>query len=80
MTVISKKWKLFLYAFGAFGVNLLNLMVGSYLCSALIASGFGSAAIANQTFEGIDLVIPAVWSVFGIIAKILDGVIDIPMA
>ncbi len=80
MTVISKKWKLFLYAFGAFGVNLLNLMVGSYLCSALIASGFGSAAIANQTFEGIDLVIPAVWSVFGIVAKILDGVIDIPMA
>ena len=80
MTVIRKKWKLLLYAFGAFGVNLLNLMVGSYLCSALIASGFGEAAIANQTFEGIDLVIPAVWSIFGIVAKVIDGVIDIPMA
>ena len=80
MTVIRSKWKLLLYAFGAFGVNLLNLMVGSYLCSALIASGFGEAAIANQTFEGIDLVIPAVWSVFGIVAKVIDGVIDIPMA
>ena len=80
MEVIRKKWKLALYAFGAIGVNLLNLMVGSYLCSALIAQGFGPEAVANQTFEGIDLVIPAVWAVFGVIAKIIDGIIDIPMA
>ena len=55
MRVLRSKWKLGLYAFGAFGVNLLNLMVGSYLCSALIASGFGEQAIANQTFEGVDM-------------------------
>ena len=83
MKVLRSKWKLGLYAFGAFGVNLLNLMVGSYLCSALIASGFGEQAIANQTFEGVDLVITASvigWATLGVIAKIIDGVIDIPMA
>lgn len=80
MTVIRKKWKLGLYAFGAIGVNLLNLMVGSYLCSALLASGFGEQAIANHTFAGIDLIIPAAWAVFSVIAKVIDGLIDIPMA
>lgn len=72
-----------LYACSAVGLNLLNLIVGSYLCSALIASGFGADAYANQTFsgvEGVHLVIPAVWIVFGIVAKVIDGVIDIPMA
>ena len=80
MTVISKKWKLALYAFGAIGVNLLNIIVGSYLCSALIAQGFGPDAVANHTFEGVDLIIPAIWAVFGVIAKVIDGLIDIPMA
>lgn len=80
MRKLTKKWQMFLYAIGGMGVNMLNLMVGSYLCSALIASGFGAEAVKNQTFLGIDLVIPATWAVFGVIAKIIDGVIDIPMA
>ncbi len=80
MQKISKRWQLFLYAMAGMGVNMLNLMMGSYLCSALIASGFGEAAVKNQTFAGIDLVVPAVWAVFGVIAKIIDGIIDVPMA
>lgn len=70
----------FFYACSALGVNLLNLMMGSYLCSAIIASGFGEDAIKNHTFEGHDLVIAGLWAVFGVVAKIIDGVIDIPMA
>ena len=80
MRKLTRKWQMFLYAMGGMGVNMLNLMVGSYLCSALIASGFGEDAVANQTFLGRDLVIAGVWAVFGVIAKIVDGVIDIPMA
>ena len=80
MRKLTKKWQMFLYAIGGMGVNMLNLMVGSYLCSAIIASGFGAEAVANQTFLSRDLVIPAVWAVFGLAAKILDGVIDVPMA
>lgn len=107
MQVIRTKWKLILYAFGAFGVNLLNLMVGSYLCSALIASGFvdlskvltesdlmaAQATLNGHTYSGIIefvngeatitkgiLIIASVWAVFGVIAKVVDGLIDIPMA
>lgn len=80
MQIISKKWKLILYAFGALGVNLLNIVVGSFLCSAIIVEGFGEQAIANQTFEQVTLVSAAIWAVFGVIAKVVDGIIDIPMA
>ena len=80
MRKLTKKWQMFLYAIGGMGVNMLNLMVGSYLCSAIIASGFDEKAVANQTFLSRDLVIPAVWAVFGIVAKIIDGIIDVPMA
>ncbi len=71
-----------LYACSGFGVNLLNLMMGSYLCSALLVGDFAKnpVALANQTFVGKDLVVAGAWAVFGIIAKIIDGVIDIPMA
>ncbi len=80
MKPLTTKGKLIAYAFGAMGVNLLNIMIGSYLCSALIVQGFGQDAIANHTFAGIDLIIPAIWAVFGVIAKVVDGLIDIPMA
>ncbi|MBR5738678.1 MAG: MFS transporter, partial [Lachnospiraceae bacterium] len=80
MRKLTKKSQMLVYAISGMGVNMLNLMVGSYLCSAIIASGFAKEAVANQTFLGRDLVIAAVWAVFGVIAKIVDGIIDIPMA
>ena len=80
MKPIRSKGKLIAYAFGALGVNFLNLIMGSYLCSAIIASGFAEAQFATHTFLGIDLVVAGVWAVFGVIAKVIDGVIDIPMA
>ena len=80
MRKLTKKWQMFLYAIGGMGVNMLNLMVNSYLCSALIASGFNPDVVPFQTFLGRDLVIAGVWAVFGVIAKIIDGVIDVPMA
>jgi len=81
MKVIKGKGKMLLYACSAMGVNLLNLVMGSYLCSALLVGGFGTPeAIANQTFAGKDLVVAGVWAAFALIAKIIDGVIDIPMA
>lgn len=80
MKVLKSKKQMFLYACSAFGVNLLNIIMGSFLCSALIAKGFGADAIANQTFAGIDLVVAGGWAAFSLVAKILDGIIDIPMA
>ena len=80
MQVIRGKGKLILYAFGALGVNLLGIIVGSYLCSAIIVEGFGEDVIATHTFEQVTLVSAGLWAVFGVIAKVIDGVIDIPMA
>lgn len=80
MKKLTKKSQQRFYALGGMGVNLLNIMMGSYLCSALLVGGFGEAAIPYQTFAQKDLVIIGVWSVFVLIAKIVDGVIDIPMA
>ena len=80
MKKIHGKFKLITYAFSGMGINMLNLMVGSYLCSALIAGGFKAADLPYQTFAGKDLVVAGVWAVFMLVARIIDGVIDIPMA
>ncbi len=80
MKKIHGKGKIILYALSGMGINMLNLMMGSYLCSALLVGGFAAKDVPFQTFAGHDLVIAGVWAVFGLIAKILDGVIDIPMA
>ena len=80
MKKLHRKRDLILYGAAGMGVNLLNIMMGSYLCSALLIGGFGEKAIPFQTYLGKDLIVPAVWAVFALAAKILDGVIDIPMA
>ena len=80
MRKLTKRSQMMLYAVSGMGVNMLNLMMGSYLCSALISGGFSAKDVPFQTFAGKDLVIAGLWAVFTLVAKILDGVIDIPMA
>ena len=80
MKKLTKKWQFLLYAAAGLGVNMLNLMVGSYLCSALLVGGFSEKAIPYQTYAQKDLVVLGVWSVLMLIAKIIDGIIDVPMA
>ena len=79
MKTYKNKWLIGLYGCAGMGVNMLNLIVGSYLCSALLTGGF-SKNVEYWTFANKDLVIAAVWSVMVLVAKIVDGVIDIPMA
>lgn len=82
MKKLTTKRQMLLYAISGMGVNMLNLMMGSYLCSAiLLGQSFKTElAIQNQTFVQKDLVIAGAWAVFALIAKVLDGIIDIPMA
>ena len=80
MKKLRKRPAMLLYAASGFGVNLLNLMMGTYLCSALLVGGFGEKEIPFQTYTGHDLVIAAVWGVFIVIARVIDGIIDVPMA
>ena len=71
--------KLFAFGFAAIGINLMNLIVGTYLCDALLTAGFG-ANIETWTYLNKDIVIAGVWAVLVTVAKIIDGLIDIPLA
>lgn len=79
MQKIKGKKKLFLYGMAGLGINMLNLIIGSYLCDALMIEGF-QENIENWTYLNKTLVAAGVWSMMIAIAKILDGIIDIPFA
>ncbi len=79
MKKLTKRKQLLLYGCSGIGVNLLNTIVGSYLCSALLTGGFVEN-VESWTYLNKDLVIAAVWAVMLVVAKIIDGVIDLPMS
>jgi len=66
MKLLSKK-QLAFYGISGVGPNLLNLIVGAYLCDALLTAGFG-ANIEHWTYLNKALVVAVVWSVFVTIA------------
>ena len=80
MEKITKRWKLLLYGCSGLGVNMLNIIMGSYLCSALMVGGFAPEDVGFWTFTDKDLIIPAVWTFISFFAKALDGIIDLPFA
>lgn len=80
MKKITKKWQLILYACSGIGVNMLNMIVGSYLCSALLTGGFDPDDIGRWTYTDNSLVIYGLWMVLATIAKIGDGLIDLPFS
>lgn len=80
MTKITGKKRLLLYACSGLGVNMLNVIVGSYLCSALLVGGFAEEDIGKWTYMDKDLVIAALWGVLVIAAKVIDGLIDLPFS
>lgn len=76
---LTKKWQLVLYGCAGLGINMMGMIVGTYLCSALLIGGFDKD-IENWTYLNRDLVIAALWGSLILISKIVDGVIDIPLA
>ena len=79
MEKITSRKKLLLYGCSGMGVNMLNIIMGSYLCSALLVGGFESH-IESWTYLSKDLVVAGLWAVFVFLAKALDGIIDLPFA
>ena len=79
MEKIRGKKKLFLYGCSGMGVNMLNLIVGSYLCSALLTGGFDEH-IESWTYLNRDLVVAGLWGTLVFVMKVIDGIIDIPLA
>ena len=79
MRKITSRKKLFFYGCSGLGVNMLNIIMGSYLCSALMTGGFVKN-IDQWTFTGKTLVVAGLWAVLRFIAKAFDGIIDLPLA
>lgn len=79
MKRITNKKLLTLYGCSGMGVNMLNLIVGSYLCSALLVGGF-EEHVESWTYLNKDLVVAGLWAPFVFLAKALDGIIDLPLA
>lgn len=79
MKKLTKRSQMLLYGCAGIGVNMLNIIVGSYLCSALLTGGFHEH-VENWTYLNKNLVVAGIWGALILIAKIVDGVIDIPMS
>ena len=80
MKKIKSRRKLFLYGCSGMGVNMMNLVVGSYLCSALITGGFAEEDVGFWTYTDKTLVVATLWMALSFVARVLDGVIDLPFA
>lgn len=79
MKKITSKKGLILYACSGLGVNMLGIIVGSYLCSALLVGGFDAHA-SEWTYLNRDLVVAGLWAVLVVVAKVIDGLIDLPFS
>lgn len=77
MKTLNRK-QLFFYGIAGIGPNMINTIVGAYLCDALLTVGF-SKNIENWTYLNKAVVVAFLLSIFITIAKIIDGVSDIPL-
>ena len=80
---LDKKWKELLFALSGFGPNLLMILMGAFFSDAVnptaLTSGDSTDALL-QTIRGVSIVLPGAFSILFMIAKIFDGIIDIPLA
>ncbi len=80
---LNKKWKEILYAASGFGPNLLMILMGAYFTDAINPAGFNLGVgdeIPYQAISGACLIVPAIFPILWMIAKMFDGIIDIPFA
>ncbi len=79
MRKLSNKKSLIIYGCSGLGVNMLNLIVGSYLCSAMLVGGF-EEHVESWTYLNKDIVVAGLWGILILVAKIVDGLIDLPLS
>ena len=79
MQKIKSRKKLAVFGCAGLGVNMLNIIMGSYLCSALMTGGFETHA-ESWTYLNKTLVVAGLWAALRFIAKAFDGIIDLPLA
>ncbi|MBQ9107195.1 MAG: MFS transporter [Clostridia bacterium] len=76
---LDKKWKEIFYGSCFFGPNLLFVLLGAYFTDALNPAGL-TANIESWSLTGYALIVPGIFGIVWMIAKVFDGLVDIPMA
>ncbi len=76
---LDRKWKEFLYGSCFFGPNLLFILLGAYFTDALNPAGL-TANIENWSLSGYCLIMPSIFGLMWMLAKVFDGLVDIPLA
>ena len=76
---LDKGWKEILFAASGLEPNLLMILMGAFYTDAVNPSALGNAS-AVQSIAGVCLVVPALFPILFLIAKIFDGIIDVPLA
>ncbi len=79
MNTLNKKWKEFLYGFAGFGPNFLMILMGAYFTDAINPAALGDNSY-QAIMSGVCFILPALFPVLYMFAKIFDGIIDIPFA
>ncbi|MCQ3035958.1 MAG: MFS transporter [Bacilli bacterium] len=75
---LDKKWKELLFAMGSFGPNFMAVLLGAYFSDAINPAALGSNSV--QAISNYCLILPLVFPALWFVAKLIDGLIDIPLA
>lgn len=75
---LDKKWKELLFGMASFGPNFMAVLMGAYFSDAVNPAALTEGSV--QAISGVCLVLPMVFPVLWFIAKLIDGLIDIPLA
>ncbi len=79
MISLDKKWKEFVYAASGFGPNLLFVLMSAYFTDAVNPAGL-TADKEFWSLSGYALIAPGIFGLLWMVAKIFDGLVDIPLA
>ena len=77
---LDKKWKELLFAFSGFGPNLLMVLMGAYYSDALNPAALEIGEQYQAIIPGFCFIMPALFPILYAIAKMFDGIIDVPFA
>ena len=77
---LKNKWQEIVFALSGFGPNLLMVLMGAYFTDAINPAALNTDGVSLQAIGNACYILPLVFPVLWMLAKIFDGLIDIPMA
>ncbi len=76
---LDKKWKEFVFALTGFGPNFMMVLMGAYFTNAINPVALGDGSF-QAIMSGVCFISPILFPILYMIARVFDGVVDIPLA